>query len=50
MDDFQDTLPDTEPRRRIWPTTSDEWAELVILAICTLVVLALWLDLFQLNQ
>ena len=47
MDDFQDTQPE---RRRIWPTTSDEWAELAILAICIFVVLALWLDLFQLNQ
>lgn len=47
MDDFQDTQP--EPRR-IWPSNSDEWAEIVILAIFAGVVVALWFDLFQLNQ
>lgn len=37
-------------KRPVWPRDSYEWAELAILAICIFVVLALWLDLFQLNQ
>lgn len=46
MGDFQDTQP--EPRRAM--PNSDEWAELAILAICVGVIVALWFDLFQLNQ